>query len=120
MSDARSRLIVALDLPDRTAALSAVKRLTGHVGYFKLGLEIFVSEGPRLVEEIRDMGESIFGFKASRHPKHSGCGSQIGVQAGRGDVDGSCCWRQKDVGSRVKSSQGFGCTTDAFGGERSD
>jgi orotidine-5'-phosphate decarboxylase len=60
MKDARSRLIVALDVPDRTAALAAVDRLAGHVGYFKLGLEIFIREGPRLVEEIRGRGEKVF------------------------------------------------------------
>ena len=60
MNDPRSRLIVALDVPDRTAALKAVDQLAGHVGYFKLGLEIFTGEGPGLVEEIRDRGEKIF------------------------------------------------------------
>jgi len=59
-SDCRSCLIVALDVPDRSAALKAVDQLSGHVGYFKLGLEIFTREGPRLVEEIRDRGEKIF------------------------------------------------------------
>jgi orotidine-5'-phosphate decarboxylase len=60
MNDLRSSLIVALDVPDRSAALAAVERLSGHVGYFKIGLEIFTREGPRLVEEIRDRGEKIF------------------------------------------------------------
>jgi orotidine-5'-phosphate decarboxylase len=58
--DSKSRLIVALDVPDRAAALEAVDRLSGRVGYFKLGLEIFTREGPRLVEEIRGRGEKIF------------------------------------------------------------
>ena len=49
MIDAQSRLIVALDVPDRATALAAVELLSGHVGFFKLGLEIFVREGPRLV-----------------------------------------------------------------------
>ncbi len=60
MTDARSRLVVALDVPDRTAALQAVDSLSGHAGCFKLGLEIFVREGPRLVEEIRERGEQVF------------------------------------------------------------
>ena len=60
MNDPKSRLIVALDVPDRAAALQCVDRLSGRVGYFKLGLEIFTAEGPRLVEEIRDRGERIF------------------------------------------------------------
>ena len=60
INDPKSRLIVALDVPDRSAALQYVERLSGRVGFFKLGLEIFTSEGPRLVEEIRDRGERIF------------------------------------------------------------
>jgi orotidine-5'-phosphate decarboxylase len=60
MTSPRNRLIVALDLPDRDSALAAVGRLAGHVGYFKVGLEVFVSEGPRLVEEIRGRGERVF------------------------------------------------------------
>ena len=60
MIEARSRLIVALDLPDRESALSAVNQLAGHVGCFKLGLEIFVREGPRFVEEIIQKGERVF------------------------------------------------------------
>jgi|WetSurMetagenome_2_1015567.scaffolds.fasta_scaffold34361_2 orotidine-5'-phosphate decarboxylase len=60
MTDARSQLIVALDLPDRISALAAVKRLAGHVGYFKLGFEIFIREGPGLVEEISSRGEKVF------------------------------------------------------------
>jgi orotidine-5'-phosphate decarboxylase len=60
MSDPRASLIVALDVPDRLAALKAIERLSGHVGYFKVGLELFTREGPRLVEEIRERGEKIF------------------------------------------------------------
>jgi orotidine-5'-phosphate decarboxylase len=60
MSEARSRLIVAVDVPDRAAALAVRDRLSGHVGYFKLGLEIFVREGPALVEEFVGRGEKVF------------------------------------------------------------
>jgi orotidine-5'-phosphate decarboxylase len=60
MSDPRSKLIVALDVPDRNFALKSVERLSGHVGYFKIGLELFTSEGPRLVEEVRGRGEKVF------------------------------------------------------------
>jgi orotidine-5'-phosphate decarboxylase len=60
MSDPKSRLIVALDVPDRKAALQAVDQLSGHVGLFKIGLELFTGEGPRLVDEIRGRGERVF------------------------------------------------------------
>ena len=60
MSEARSRLIVAVDVPDRAAALAVRERLSGHVGCFKLGLEIFVREGPALVEEFVRRGDRVF------------------------------------------------------------
>ncbi len=60
MTDARSRLIVALDVPDRDAAAGVVRRLAGRVGYFKVGLELFVHEGPELVEYIRSAGQRVF------------------------------------------------------------
>jgi len=60
MNDPKSRLIVALDVPDRAAALRVVDQLSGHVGFFKVGLEIFTREGPPLVEEIRNRGEKVF------------------------------------------------------------
>jgi orotidine-5'-phosphate decarboxylase len=60
MTDGRSRLIVALDVPDRVAALSVVERLAGRVGYFKIGPELFINEGPELVREIRERGASVF------------------------------------------------------------
>jgi orotidine-5'-phosphate decarboxylase len=60
MNDPRSHLIVALDVPDRQKALRTVDLLSGHTGYFKVGLELFTREGPRVVEEIRDRGEKTF------------------------------------------------------------
>jgi orotidine-5'-phosphate decarboxylase len=60
MTDPKTRLIVALDVPGREAALEMVRRLHGRVGCFKVGLELFVRGGPRLVEDIRGMGEEVF------------------------------------------------------------
>jgi orotidine-5'-phosphate decarboxylase len=60
MSSGKSRLIVALDLPGRAAAMDMVQRLEGRVGYFKIGLELFIREGPRIVEEIGGRGEKVF------------------------------------------------------------
>jgi orotidine-5'-phosphate decarboxylase len=60
MSNPRSKLIVALDFPERDSALRAVEQLSGHVGHFKIGLELFTREGPRLVEEISARGEKVF------------------------------------------------------------
>jgi orotidine-5'-phosphate decarboxylase len=50
---ARARLIVALDVPDRAGALALAAQLAGHVGMLKIGLELFVAEGPAIVRELR-------------------------------------------------------------------
>lgn len=49
----RERLIVALDVADRAEALEGARILHGHVGMLKIGLELFVAEGPSVVREIR-------------------------------------------------------------------
>lgn len=54
LSEARRRLIVPLDLADRAAAIALAERLAGHVGLLKIGLELFVAEGPSIVTEIRE------------------------------------------------------------------
>jgi orotidine-5'-phosphate decarboxylase len=57
-----SRLVLPLDVPDRQEALDLVRRLAGLAGVFKIGLELFLSEGPDLVEAVRsaDPGAAIF------------------------------------------------------------
>jgi orotidine-5'-phosphate decarboxylase len=60
MTDPRSRLIVALDVPDRETALAHIRSLSDHVGIFKIGLELFVREGPGLVEEVVGSGAKVF------------------------------------------------------------
>ena len=54
------RLFVALDTPDIDRARDLVRTLRGRVGGFKIGLELFVSCGPRIVREIRDGGDRVF------------------------------------------------------------
>ena len=57
MSDAldraRERLIVALDVPTAADALDLAEGLAGHVGMLKIGLQLFVAEGPAIVRELR-------------------------------------------------------------------
>jgi len=51
---ARDRLIVALDVPSQAEALAAAGALAGHVGMLKIGLELFVAEGPAVVTRIHE------------------------------------------------------------------
>ena len=53
-------LVVALDLPDLSRALSLVDRLEGVDCWFKVGLELFIAEGPGVVAELKDRGRNVF------------------------------------------------------------
>ena len=55
---AKDRLIFPLDVPDADQARKHVRLLGNHVGVFKIGLELFVSEGPPVVDAIADMTEA--------------------------------------------------------------
>ncbi len=57
---ARQRLIVALDVPDAAAASDLVARLEGTCAWFKVGLELFVAAGPRVLEPLLKGGYSVF------------------------------------------------------------
>ncbi|HLV01950.1 MAG TPA: orotidine-5'-phosphate decarboxylase [Acidobacteriota bacterium] len=56
----RDRLIVALDVPGPNQALSLVDQLKSHVGYFKVGLQLFCGNGPSIVTRILDRGGRVF------------------------------------------------------------
>ncbi|HEX5854036.1 MAG TPA: orotidine 5'-phosphate decarboxylase / HUMPS family protein, partial [Thermoanaerobaculia bacterium] len=60
MRDARARLAVALDLPDRAALLALARRVGPEAGVLKLGLEAFVAEGPSLVSEVAASSAGVF------------------------------------------------------------
>ncbi len=56
----RDRLIFALDVPDLVAAQPLVERLAPEVGMIKVGLELFVAEGPPAARMVRDRGCGLF------------------------------------------------------------
>lgn len=58
--EARSRLIVALDLPSASEAARLAERLQGHMGLFKVGFELFAAEGPVLPRYLAARGEGVF------------------------------------------------------------
>jgi orotidine-5'-phosphate decarboxylase len=57
---ARERVIVALDMPDSGRALELIERLDGLIHWFKVGLELYLSEGNSIVDAIRGKGYSVF------------------------------------------------------------
>lgn len=55
-----TRPIVALDVPTRAAAVSIVERLGDDCDFYKVGLQLFAADGPKVVEWLRGAGKSVF------------------------------------------------------------
>src|SRR5207237_4010366 len=55
-----NRICAALDLPDPQSAAQLAAKLVGHVGLFKIGLELFVGHGHEAVRAIQRFGLPIF------------------------------------------------------------
>jgi orotidine-5'-phosphate decarboxylase len=53
-SDPAARIVVALDVEDLDRGVALARRLAGRVGWLKVGLELFVREGPRAVAAIAE------------------------------------------------------------------
>lgn len=56
----RNKLIIALDVSDPDKALSIVDRLGDYAGVFKVGFELFVTAGPKIVEDIHKKNKKVF------------------------------------------------------------
>ena len=56
MKEPKDFIIFPLDLPDYDQAMHYVDILKDHIGLFKVGLELFISQGPVILKSIRDAG----------------------------------------------------------------
>ncbi len=59
-AQAKEYLMVALDTSSEKEALELIKKLSDKVGYFKVGLELFSSIGPKIIDIIKDHGNKVF------------------------------------------------------------
>jgi len=59
-SSAVDRLVFPLDVPDLADARRWIATLAGHVGVFKVGLELFTAVGPDAVRAVHDAGAKCF------------------------------------------------------------
>lgn len=55
-----AELVVALDFNDTLDALNMATCLHGHASWVKVGLELFISEGPRTLHALKGMGYKVF------------------------------------------------------------
>jgi len=58
--EAKSKLIVALDVPTASQARELVATLKNEVGMFKVGSQLFTAAGPEFVREIVAAGQRVF------------------------------------------------------------
>jgi len=56
----KTELIVALDIPTSTEIPPIVDPLPDEISLYKVGLELFVSEGPCALEPLQNRGKSVF------------------------------------------------------------
>jgi orotidine-5'-phosphate decarboxylase len=59
-NDPRSRIALALDVPDLEAATRLIERTKEHVGVFKVGLELYTAVGPAAVDAVHSAGARCF------------------------------------------------------------
>lgn len=59
-NDPRSRIALALDVPDLEAAKALIERTQKHIGTFKVGLELYTAVGPAAVEAVHRAGATCF------------------------------------------------------------
>ena len=61
MKAPKDYIVFPLDVPDARQAMIYVSALKDHVGLFKVGLELFISQGPEILKAIREVaGRRVF------------------------------------------------------------
>lgn len=59
-TDPKDKIVLALDVSTAEEALKLVKELKDYAGIFKIGLQLFMSEGFDVVKRVQDEGVEIF------------------------------------------------------------
>jgi orotidine-5'-phosphate decarboxylase len=77
-----ARIIIALDVENRDQALALVRELPA-AQVFKVGLELFTAEGPRLLQDVQALGKDVFlDLKLHDIPNTVAEAARIGVRYG--------------------------------------
>src|SRR5256885_13554432 len=60
MTKAADKIIVALDVPTKVAALDLVDQLREQISFFKIGLQLYTAEGPEIVRAVAKTGAKVW------------------------------------------------------------
>ena len=58
--EAKDRIVLALDVDTLEEGLGLVKKLSGYVGVFKIGMQLYNSVGPDIVRRVHELGGRVF------------------------------------------------------------
>ena len=58
MKKPKDYIIFPLDVDSYDKAMNLAEILNDHIGLFKIGLELFISQGPRIIKSIRNFGDA--------------------------------------------------------------
>lgn len=106
-------LILALDQPDRAAALNLVEKVDGAVDFFKVGSELFTAAGPDLVRELARDARVFLDLKFHDVPATVGRAVAAASRLGVTIVDVHCGGGEPMLRAAVTAAQGvevFGVT----------
>lgn len=73
----RNPVIAALDVPELDEAVRLARTLEGHVGWFKVGLELFGAHGPDAVRRIAEHGPIFLDLKLHDIPTTVGRAARV-------------------------------------------
>jgi orotidine-5'-phosphate decarboxylase len=54
------KLILALDVAEHNSAIELVEKFKDYIGIFKVGPELFISSGTKIIEDINKKGKKVF------------------------------------------------------------
>ncbi len=79
----KDRIILALDVDNEVLALNLVEKLQSHVGLFKVGMQLYHSVGPEIINKIHDLGGQVFlDLKFHDIPNTVGAVSRVAARYG--------------------------------------
>jgi orotidine-5'-phosphate decarboxylase len=56
----KDKIIVALDVATKERALELVKELRDRISFFKIGLQLYTTEGPEIVRAVLSAGAKVW------------------------------------------------------------
>src|SRR6266576_2117719 len=60
MTKPADKIIVALDVPTKVAALDLVDQLREQISFFKIGLQLYTAEGPEILRAVLSTGSKVW------------------------------------------------------------